>query len=220
MERHFILPVTVAVALHAGLLLGFRRGPVPGVINTVIQMVKTDPMFIPPPEDPPPVYDAAESARKGPQDPPPTGIDESIPSHDPIAIEIARQPVAIPGPDRPSIPLELPGMPGGTGYGNRPGTGDILNLSQLDGVPRTRAQIAPIYPARARSQGMKGEVVVEFTVDERGGVLDPHVVRSSDPVFEEASLRAVAKWRFEPGLKQGRPVSFRMVVPLVFNLND
>jgi len=30
----------------------------------------------------------------------------------------------------------------------------------------------------------------------------------------------VANWRFEPGLKQGRPVPFRMMVPLVFNLND
>ena len=90
----------------------------------------------------------------------------------------------------------------------------------LDNTPRTRFQPAPHYPPSARSTGLTGEVLVEFTVDESGRVLDPHIVRSSDRMFEEPSLRAVAKWQFEPGRSGGRIVRFRMAVPVVFNLNE
>ena len=55
-----------------------------------------------------------------------------------------------------------------------------------------------------------------YVVDEAGHVLDPHVVRSSEPIFEAPTLRAVAKWRFEPGQVHGRPVRFRMAVPVAF----
>jgi protein TonB len=61
--------------------------------------------------------------------------------------------------------------------------------------------------------------MVEFVVDEAGHVLDPHVLRSSNPLFEAPTLRAVAKWRFEPGRKDGRVVRFRMAVPVEFAVN-
>ena len=61
---------------------------------------------------------------------------------------------------------------------------------------------------------------MEFVVDEAGRVLDPHVVRSNDPVFEAPTLRAVAKWRFEPGRKNGQVVRFRMSVPVAFAVNS
>jgi protein TonB len=68
--------------------------------------------------------------------------------------------------------------------------------------------------------GLGGEVWVEFALDEAGRVLRARVVRSSDPMFDEPTLRAVAKWRFEPGRKNGRPVSFRMVAPVNYRLSD
>ena len=49
---------------------------------------------------------------------------------------------------------------------------------------------------------------------------DPRVVSSSDRVFEENALRAVAKWQFEPGRRNGQVVRFRMSVPIVFKLNE
>jgi protein TonB len=39
-------------------------------------------------------------------------------------------------------------------------------------------------------------------------------------MFEEPTLRAVAKWQFEPGRRDGRIVKFRMTVPVLFNLNE
>jgi protein TonB len=44
-------------------------------------------------------------------------------------------------------------------------------------------------------------------------------VRSSSHAFEEPTLRAIAKWRFEPGRRGGQIVRFRMQVPVVFKLD-
>jgi TonB family protein len=42
-----------------------------------------------------------------------------------------------------------------------------------------------------------GEVMIEFTVDERGNVTRPTVVRSTPP-YTEMVLAAIAQWRFQP----------------------
>jgi protein TonB len=80
--------------------------------------------------------------------------------------------------------------------------------------------VAPLYPFEGKRDGLRGEVVVEFLVDETGAVHDPHVVRSSHRMFEEPTLRAVSKWKFEPGRRAGRVVRFKMAVPVVFSLNE
>jgi periplasmic protein TonB len=63
-------------------------------------------------------------------------------------------------------------------------------------------------------------VVVEFIVDERGRVIEPRVVRSTNRIFDDATLQAVAKWQFEPGRRDGKIVRFRMSAPVVFSLNE
>jgi protein TonB len=99
-------------------------------------------------------------------------------------------------------------------------SGPIFRLGDLDRAPRTRSQIAPVYPFEAKRTGLTGSVNVEFTVDENGRVGDPRIVSSTDRVFEQATIAAVLKWRFEPGTREGRAVRFRMIAPVVFNLND
>ncbi|MBE36925.1 MAG: hypothetical protein CMI16_15450 [Opitutaceae bacterium] len=47
----------------------------------------------------------------------------------------------------------------------------------------------------------------------------PYLINRTDRRFEEAALRAVSKWRFEPGRRHGRVVQFRMAVPIIFRLN-
>ena len=82
------------------------------------------------------------------------------------------------------------------------------------------AKIAPLYPAEARRDGRSGIVTMEFVVNEAGEVTTPRITGASDLVFEAAALRAVAKWRFEPGRRHGQIVRFRMVVPIHFSLNE
>lgn len=99
-------------------------------------------------------------------------------------------------------------------------SGPLFKLSDLDNRPRALFQAAPEYPHAQKNTGATGEVIVNFTVDERGYVQDVHVVKSTHPDFETPTIRAVSKWRFEPGRKNGQRVKFRMSVPVAFDLSD
>lgn len=223
MERHFLLPVTIAAALHGGLLLVIRRGPVPEPVPSVIQWVVGEkPALLMPPESLPEELVTFDSrpAKGSPLEAPPVGVDNSTVTVDVRDFVIERSPTpTVPGPNRPTIPTGPIGVPEGTDDGIRHGKGSIIGAAYLDNPPRTRAQPAPQYPFDAKSRGVEGEVMVEFTVDENGQVVDARIVSSTDRIFDEPTLRAVAKWRFEPGKRSGRPVRFKMVLPMKFSLN-
>ena len=84
-------------------------------------------------------------------------------------------------------------------------------------LKRTRT-VAPDYPESARRRNVSGWVEVVFTVTPRGTVDDAEV-RSSSPeeVFDDAALRAVRQWRFEPATKDGEAVATRTMVRLKFD---
>lgn len=69
-------------------------------------------------------------------------------------------------------------------------------------------RVAPAYPRRALDRGIEGWVEVEFTVTEVGGVSDPKVL-SAHPssIFDRAALRAIERWKYEPKIVDGQPVS-------------
>ena len=84
-----------------------------------------------------------------------------------------------------------------------------------DQRPRVTYQPAPVVTEALRARG-PGKVVVLLVVDGEGRVKNPEVQSSTDPAFEKPALDAVRRWRFEPGLREGKPASFRMRVPLTF----
>ena len=96
-----------------------------------------------------------------------------------------------------------------------------FSLRQVDQKPRVISRIQPIYPHRARQQGINGKVVLKLLVDEKGEVKKVSVV-SAEPkgVFEDSAVSAVKKWRFEPGHLDGEPVSTWVQVPVSFTLTD
>jgi protein TonB len=138
-----------------------------------------------------------------------------------------------PNPSDPRIALDLPAttipappgaivLPGQFPAPPAPGTGKgpgAISSDLLDNAPRTTFQQPPIYPYRAKIDGLPGEVVVEFIVDYNGRVLNPHVVSSTNPIFEETTLRAISQWRFEPGRRHGNIVRFRMRMPVEFHID-
>jgi len=73
------------------------------------------------------------------------------------------------------------------------------------------------YPAEAKRRGLSGVVVMQFTVDEQGRVLDPTAVKASSPDFTAEALRLVRlmPW-WTPGREQGQPVRVRCTLPIQF----
>jgi protein TonB len=215
MERHFLVPATFAAVLHV-LLLGIHRGPAPVVLASPIPAKDSEAIVIVKEEEPP--IDRADEAAGGgaalPRQPDApsttTARDFTVPvSVDPIG------PVTPGIQSIPNVPITI-----GSGSGEGPMTNrPVIDFTKLDRSPRTRVQIAPTYPPEARQSAREGEVTVAFEVDETGHVFGARAVSSTDRIFDDAAVRAVSKWRFEPGTVSGRAVRFRMAVPIVFRLN-
>ena len=81
--------------------------------------------------------------------------------------------------------------------------------------PRVLYQAPPIMDAALRERA-PAQVMVVLEVGPTGRVESPRVQESSDPAFNAAALDAVRQWRYEPGLRSGEPVAYRVRVPITF----
>jgi periplasmic protein TonB len=120
--------------------------------------------------------------------------------------------------DPPVLP---PGPPKGTHrddvvvdatpYGTPPITvvdyRDGPNVRGIDGDVRPVVRQDPAYPPRALASGTEGWVQVQFSVTAIGAVRDAVVV-ASEPgtIFDDAALKAIARWRYNPRVENGEAV--------------
>ncbi len=82
------------------------------------------------------------------------------------------------------------------------GTGTV----DTDAIPLVR--VDPTYPIRAKERGIEGWVQVEFTISPRGTVIDPKVVAyEPSSIFNQAALRAIRRWKYNPKIVDGKPVT-------------
>ena len=88
-------------------------------------------------------------------------------------------------------------------------SGVVFDQDELDRRPRAVSQPSPIVSA-ALQEKAPGSVTLLFIVEADGRVGDVRVQDSSDPAFEKPAIEAVRKWKFEPGLRAGAPVRFRV----------
>ena len=73
------------------------------------------------------------------------------------------------------------------------------------------------YPARAAENGTEGRVIIQFTVNSRGKVVDAMVVRSVDPDLDKEALRVVnSSPEWEPGKQKGKAVNVLFTFPINF----
>lgn len=78
----------------------------------------------------------------------------------------------------------------------------------------------PPYPREALRAGLSGTVLLDVLVDVDGRPLDVRIVQSSGHrVLDMAARRHVlARWRFEPAMRDGQPVQALGRVPVDFRL--
>lgn len=107
-------------------------------------------------------------------------------------------------------------------HGSRIGEGleKIFNLADLDRTPEPLVKIAPAVPPPLKQAGTHVVVMVLFVVDPNGAVRNPEIYKSEDTRFNESTLIAIAKWKFRPGIKNGRRVNVRMVQPVIIDVKD
>jgi TonB family protein len=84
-------------------------------------------------------------------------------------------------------------------------------------APAPPALPAPAYPKDALAQHINGKVVLLIDIDAQGNPTNVVVDRSEPPgVFDQVSIDAARKWKFQPAMKDGRPVAGRISVPVQF----
>jgi len=160
----------------------------------------------PPPPPPPPEPEKPEE----PDEPEPEPeLNEDVPPLDLSQLELALNPGMGGDGLLPDVSNKLIAASAG-------GDMDALfNLADLDQQPRVIYQPGPTLTAQIRKHA-PGTVHVLFIVDGNGRVQDAKIQRSTSPVFEAPAIKAVSKWKFEPGKRNGEAVRFRMRVPITF----
>ena len=76
------------------------------------------------------------------------------------------------------------------------------------------------YPEAARKRKVSGIVTVSMVISETGVPEELQVVESGGPILDEAVLKAVSEWRFEPPSRDGRPVRLRYRIRQHFRLES
>ncbi len=216
MNRDLIIGLVVAIALHAGLALGgdfFKSAPAPVPVEETVPVIELAPL---PPAEPETVElsEPAESGGDLSDIVPPMQVDTPAPTASTFVQPI--QPPPPPGITRPTgtpiIPTRIgSGVAGGTGAGFK----NLFDLANLDESPVVRVPVKPNYPIEMSRAGINGEVLVGLIIDAEGNVQNPYVIRSSHREFEAEALRAVTRWKFKPGRKNGVNVSTRNVSQLI-----
>lgn len=92
-------------------------------------------------------------------------------------------------------------------------------VRRSEGVLRGSAinRVTPEYPPLARTARASGDVVVEITISEDGGVISARVI-SGHPLLQQAALSAAKRWTFKPTLLNNTPVKVTGILTFRFTL--
>jgi TonB family protein len=113
------------------------------------------------------------------------------------------------------------GSGSGSGFGPGSGGGTGGGAYRIGGgvsAPAVLAKVEPEYSEEARKAKYQGTVVLYIEVDESGKPKNLRVVRPLGLGLDEKAIEAVSKWKFRPGLKDGKPVTVAATVEVNFRL--
>jgi TonB family protein len=115
------------------------------------------------------------------------------------------------------------GVGGGRGPGVGPGYGGgigggIYRVGGGVSAPRAIYDPNPEYSEEARKAKHQGSVVLWVIVGADGRPRDIKVARSLGMGLDQKAIEAVRRWRFEPAMKDGRPVAVQVNIEVSFRL--
>jgi protein TonB len=196
-------------------------------VPKMIAFVAEAPVPSPPPPPPPPPAAKAAKAVQPSKPVPTTGPTFTVPTAIPVGI----QPES--GIDLSDEGGVVGGVEGGIPGGVLGGVlGGMVNEAppppppppakprRVGGelqAPALIHRVEPDYPAVAVGGKVSGTVILEATVNEAGAVTEVHVLRSI-LLLDQAAVKAVKQWRYQPLVLNNQPVPFILVVTVTFSL--
>jgi len=119
------------------------------------------------------------------------------------------------------------GSGGGVGSGRGPGVGPgsgggfgggAYRIGGGVSPPSVLSKVEPEYSEEARKAKWQGTVILQLVVDEHGLPQQMKVTRSLGLGLDQKAIEAVGKWRFKPGMKDGKPVPVIATIEVNFRL--
>jgi protein TonB len=96
----------------------------------------------------------------------------------------------------------------------------VFESYELDQPPQPVVKTPPVYPFKAREQGIEGVVQVKILVRADGAVGEVQILAARpEGLFEDSVLKTVPQWRFRPGTIEGKAVTAWVVTAVKFTLN-
>jgi TonB family protein len=95
---------------------------------------------------------------------------------------------------------------------------DVFRVGPDVTAPKVTRQIEPHYSPEARAAEIQGEILFSLVVDEQGQATN---IRALNPLgfgLDELALEAIRTWRFQPGVKDGKPVKVGGTIEIHFGL--
>jgi protein TonB len=227
----------VFLAVFATARAGTRKAEKVETKVNFVEMKKTEP---PPPkkEPPPPPKEAPKPKVQAPK-----VVNVPLPKDVPVAPPQGFKVV----PPAVTVPTSLPtvdlskaltnendfsgkGVAGGSSSGTKGGTGNEGDAGAADHGPYMEFQVekavekiggaAPEYPAALKADGVEGEVLAQFVVNESGryesGTLK--ILKSSNPAFAAAVKDALPGMKFSAAQIGGKKVQQLVQMPFQFHI--
>lgn len=129
---------------------------------------------------------------------------------------------------RSTPPLELESSSAVVGYvrTHAGAIGYVSPRAAVDGVkvlsvvvaPRVVQRVEPLYPAAAMTHRISGDVVLDVEVLETGSVGNVRPVKELGMGLTGEAVKAVRKWKFAPGKRDGEPTAQNIQITVSFVL--
>lgn len=207
-KRGLAALVGLAVVLHAGVIIAFHQGgqiePLPPKAAEPLAIEFAPPP--PPPPEPPKIQPQVAKVAPAPAKAPPqlpvvaqAPVDDGPPSANTVQVATPAPPAPVAAPPAPPAPEPVTEPRGYAGYRSNP---------------------APEYPALAQDRGLQGQVVLKVHVLASGKPDNVAVDKSSGhKILDDAAVKAVLAWSFDPAKRGQTPIDGWVKVPLNFKLS-
>ena len=95
---------------------------------------------------------------------------------------------------------------------------EIVDRVPASSSPSVIYKVEPEYSKEALKKKLQGTVVLRIEVDTSGRARNVRVVQSLGMGLDEEAIKAVQKWQFKPGEKDGHPVTVGATIQIQFRL--
>lgn len=120
-----------------------------------------------------------------------------------------------------ALTLNMPNLNSATGSW-------VVRFAELnekhDGVPVVApvatSKLDPVYPQEVAREHVEGTVTLYAVIAHDGTVREIRVLKSVDKSLDYSAMRALAGWRFLPGMKNGNAVDLEAIVDIPFHLKS